>query len=251
MPSTRPHHRKISRKELKQPDKLQSFFEDARDFALKNLNQVILAGVIVLIAVVVGVGTYAYELHRDSLASDQFYAAISSLNQNNYKQAEHRFAQLAKSDPGRQVGQLSRLYLGVAYLKQNDLKKARDAFASYSKQSADPVFKNLALVDLAITYERLGQYAKAQHAYAEAARLSGPEQTTAELGVARMLLKQGKRKEAVKAYQHFLQAHPFSSQRQNVRETLALLGVEASAPKPAQPETPPSAPVAAVHPAKP
>ncbi len=229
MATTRPH-RKISRKQLKKPDEFQNFFENARAFVIDNLNQVILSVVIVLVAAAVGVGTYAYERHQDVLASDQFYAAMTALNQNNYKLAEKRFSQLAEHQPGREVGRLSRLYLGTVYLKQNQLKKARNAFVASSAESSGPIFKNMALTNLALTYERLGEFAKAENTYTQAARIAGPEQIAAELGAARMLLKQGKRQAAIEAYRRFLHTHPFSSHRTSVMETLALLGATPSAP---------------------
>lgn len=232
MATTRPH-RKISRKQLKKPDEFQNFFENARGFVLDNLNQVILSVVIVLVAAAVGVGTYAYERHQNVLASDQFYAAMTALNQNNYKLAEKRFSQLAEHQSGREVGRLSRLYLGTVYLKQNQLKKARDAFAACSAATSGPIFKNLALTNLALAYERLGEFAKAENTYTQAARIAGPEQIVAELGAARMLLKQGKRQAAIEAYRRFLHAHPFSTHRTSVMETLALLGATPSASTPA------------------
>ncbi len=247
MASTKPHHHKLSRKELKQPDEFQSFFENARDFILENLNQVIMSVVIVLVAAAVALGTFAWERHRDALAAHQFYAAMTALGEKDYKQAEHGFTQLAEKQPGLEVGRLSRLYLGLAYLRQNDLKQARDALVAYVAQGHKQLFTNLALANLALVYERLGEFGKAEHAYSQAAATPGPEQTYAELGAARMLLKQGKKEQAVKAYQRFLTDYPFSPQRENVLESLALLGagapsqvklLESTAPIPQQAASP-------------
>ncbi len=235
MSTTKTHQRKIVRKQLKQPDEFQSFFDGARDFVLENLNQVIFSAVIVLVAAAVAVGTYAYERHRDNLAADQFYAAMTALNQKDYKQAEGRFAQLAEQEPGREVGRLARFYLGTTYLRQNALKPARDAFVAYLAQDPNPLFANLGEFNLALVYERLGEYGKAERAYSEAAATPGPEQTSAALGAARMLLKQGKKEEAIKAYRAFLATHPFASERQDVLETLALLGAGAPSQAPPNP----------------
>jgi predicted negative regulator of RcsB-dependent stress response len=235
MASTKTHHRKIVRKQLKQPDEFQSFFGNFRDFVLENLNQVIFSAVIVLVAATVALGTYFYERHRDNLASDQFYSAITALDQKDYAQAQQRFAELAEQEPGREVGRLARFYLGSAYLEQNDLKRARDAFATYLAGNHEPLFANFALANLAVIYERLGDYGKAGNAYSQAAATPGPEQISAELGAARMLLKQGKKAEAIKAYRAFLTAHPFSSERQDALESLALLGAAPQAGEQSQP----------------
>jgi tetratricopeptide (TPR) repeat protein len=233
MATTRTHHKKISRKELKQPDEFFTFIGEARDFLLDNLRQVIISAAIVLAAALLAIGVYIYERHLDNLAGDQFYAAMSALNQKNYKQAEAGFEKLAQSEPGREVGKLSRFYLGSAYFESGDLNKARDTLVAYLAESRDPVFTNLALTDLAVVYERLGEFKKAEGAYSQAASVPGPEQTRAQLGVARMILKQGDLATAIKAYQTFLQEHPFSQDRQTVVETLAQLGAGPSGGPPA------------------
>ena len=53
MATTRTHHKKISRKELKQPDEFFSFLEQSRVFILDNLQQVILSAAIVLAAALI------------------------------------------------------------------------------------------------------------------------------------------------------------------------------------------------------
>ena len=73
----------------------------------------------------------------------------------------------------------------------------------------------------------MADWKKAAGAYQQAAADPGPEQTRAELGVARMLAKSGDKQGAIAAYRGFLNAHPFAQQRQDVMESLALLGAPA------------------------
>ncbi len=73
---------------------------------------------------------------------------------------------------------------------------------------------------------------KAAGAYQQAAADPGPEQSNAELGVARTLAKAGDKQGAIDAYRGFLAAHPFAQQRQDVMESLALLGAPAEIPPP-------------------
>ena len=84
----------------------------------------------------------------------------------------------------------------------------------------------------------MADWKKAAGAYQQAAADPGPEQVRAELGVARMLAKSGDKQGAIDAYRGFLAAHPFAQQRQDVMESLALLGAPADV-------APPSAPGAA------
>jgi predicted negative regulator of RcsB-dependent stress response len=229
MPPTT-HRRKITQKELKAPDEFTTLIDSARDFLVNNLTQVLVsAGVVVMVAAIV-VGVYYYERHQDNLASAEFYSAITALNAGHNKEAEAQFKKLADEEPSRRLGRLARFYMASAYLGDNDLPKARDALVAFLAEEHDPNFSSLALTDLAVVYERMSDWRKAAGAYQQAASVSGPEQVRAELGVARMLAKSGDKPQAIAAYRNFLAAHPFAAQRQDVIESLALLGAPAEAP---------------------
>jgi predicted negative regulator of RcsB-dependent stress response len=226
MPPTT-HRRKISQKELKAPDEFTTLVESARDFFINNLTQVIVSSVVVVIAGAIVIGVYYYERYRDNQVAAGFYDAITALNAGNDKLAETQFKQLADEQPGRRLGQLSRFYLASAYIADGDLANARDSLVAFLAQERDPLFRSLALTNLAVVYERMADWQKAAGAYQQAAADPGPEQARAELGVARMLAKAGDKQGAIAAYRAFLSAHPFAQQRQDVMESLALLGAPA------------------------
>lgn len=228
MPSST-QHRRITRKELKQPDEFESLLDNIGKFVLDNMQQVLISVGIVAAAGLIALGVYYYEGHRDAIAGDEFYSALDLLKANNYKGAEAGFAKLAEEEPGRRLGRLARFYLGNAYLGENDLPKARDTFAQFITEEHDPLYQNLALSNLGVVYERMGDYRKAAGAYGQAAGVPGPEQQRAELNVARMLAQAGDKQGAVAAYRGFLAAHPYSQQRSDVMESLAELGVSADA----------------------
>ena len=121
----------------------------------------------------------------------------------------------------------SRFYLASAYIADGDLPNARDSLVAFLAEERDPLFRSLALTNLAVVYERMADWKKAAGAYQQAAADPGPEQVRAELGVARMLAKSGDKQGAIAAYRGFLNAHPFAQQRQDVMESLALLGAPA------------------------
>jgi len=226
MPPTT-HRRKLTQKELRAPDEFTTLIDNARDFFFNNLTQVIVsAGVVVAVGAIV-IGVYYYERHRDTLASARFYDAITSLNAGKNKDAETQFKQLADEEPGRRLGRLSRFYLANSYLADGDLPNARDSLVAFLAEERDPMFRSLALTNLAVVYEKMADWKKAAGAYQQAAADPGPEQVRAELGVARMLAKSGDKQGAIAAYRAFLNAHPFAQQRQDVLESLALLGAPA------------------------
>jgi predicted negative regulator of RcsB-dependent stress response len=235
MPPTT-HRRKLTQKELRAPDEFTTLIDNARDFFFNNLTQVIVsAGVVVAVGAIV-IGVYYYERHRDTLASARFYDAITALNAGKNKDAETQFKLLADEEPGRRLGRLSRFYLANSYLADGDLPNARDSLVAFLAEERDPMFRSLALTNLAVVYERMADWKKAAGAYQQAAADPGPEQVRAELGVARMLAKSGDKQGAIAAYRGFLNAHPFAQQRQDVMESLALLGAPADAsPMPSGP----------------
>src|SRR5438309_6890153 len=156
------HHKKLTRKQLKQPDEFLTFIDDAREFLTQNLNQVLISAGVVAAAIAIVTATYYYERHRDTIASDRFYSAMSLLGEKRYKDAEDAFSKLAAAEPRREVGRLARFYSATAYLEENDLPHARDALIAYLAESRDPTFTNLALADLGVVYERMGEYKKAE-----------------------------------------------------------------------------------------
>jgi tetratricopeptide (TPR) repeat protein len=217
--------RKLSRKELKQPDEFQSVVETVSVFLELHLRQALIgAGAFVVIAAIV-LGAYFLEARRARIAAERFSQALSQLEKNHYPAAEDALRKLAADEPHRPVGRLANFYLASAYLAQNQPAKARDALRAYLAGNDASIFRDTALNNLAVAYEQLGDYKQAEDAYREAAKIAGPGQARAEIGVARTLLKQGKRDQAVAAYKAFLTAHPFAPERESVRETLASLGV--------------------------
>ncbi|HYL57708.1 MAG TPA: tetratricopeptide repeat protein, partial [Candidatus Acidoferrales bacterium] len=114
-----------------------------------------------------------------------------------------------------------------AYLADNDPAKARDSLVQFLEEEHDPMFSSLAWTNLGVVYESMGDWSKAAGAYRNGATAPGPEQVRAELGMARMLAKAGDKQGAVAAYRGFLAAHPYAQQRQDVVESLALLGAPA------------------------
>src|SRR5713226_9433236 len=184
-------HRKLRRKELRQPDEFITFFENLRSFLLDNLVQVIIGACAAIALAAIGVGVYFYTQYRDRLVADQFYEAITALDHKEYKNAETDFSKLAEDHR--------------------------------------PTFKSLALLQLGVAYEDLGQFQQAHQTYSEAAILPGPQKMRAELAVARMLVREGHKDAAIAAYRQFLKENPFAEERTDVFIALAELGVQPEA----------------------
>jgi tetratricopeptide (TPR) repeat protein len=230
-------HRKLRRKDLKQPDELATLVESARDYLNTHLGEILSIAAVIAAAIVVVFAIRFYQQHRAATAANDFYQAFTALDAKDYTRAEARFQKLANDAPGLQVGRLAHFYLGTCYLQQNRLEPARDAFQAYLAGEHDAMFGSLAMVNLGVIYERMGKLADAEAAYRKAAAAPGPEQTRAQLSVARILDREGRRAAAIDEYRRFLNEHPFAAERQQAMEALAQLGASQVAP-PASMSTP-------------
>jgi tetratricopeptide (TPR) repeat protein len=231
MPPTT-HRHKITRKELKQPDEFSTLFDSAYDFLLGNLRQVLISAGVVVAAGALVVGLFYYERSRDETTGVRFNRALAALTAGQNKQAGEEFESLADAEPNRRLGRLSRFYLANAYLADNEMPKARDSLVQFLEEEHDPLFSSLAWTNLGVVYERMSEWSKAAGAYRNGATAPGPEQIRAELGMARMLAKAGDKQGAIAAYRGFLALHPYAQQRQDVVESLALLGAPAEVAPP-------------------
>jgi predicted negative regulator of RcsB-dependent stress response len=217
-------HYKINVKDLKGPSEFVTTVDRIGNYLVNNLVRVII-GAVALIAVAALIFTYSfYRSHQDRVAASHFYDALTALNHKDYKTAEQGFASLAQSGSGK-LARLAPLYVASAYIADNKPAQARDALETYIADSNHSQFKNLALVQLGVAYEDLGDFKKAHDAYAQAATIAGPAKASAQLGVARTLLKQGDKTGAITAWRNFLAENPFSPERSNVVDSLAALGV--------------------------
>jgi predicted negative regulator of RcsB-dependent stress response len=216
-------HYKINVKDLKQPDEFVTTVDRIGNYLVNNLLQVII-GAVALIAVTAVIFGYSfYRSHQDRRAASHFYDALTALNHKDYKTAEDGFESLAQSGSVK-LARLAPLYVASAYIGDNKPAQARDALVAYIADSNHSQFKNLALVQLGVAYEDLGDFKKAHDAYAQAATIAGPAKTSAQLGVARTLLKQGDKSGAIAAWRNFLAENPYSPERNDVVDSLAALG---------------------------
>ena len=231
-------HRKLRRKDLKQPDEFVTFVEAAEHYLGAHLDAILGGAALIAAAIAVVFAVRFYEQHRVATAANEFYQAFTALDAKDYKGAEQQFLQLSHDAPGLQVGRLARFYLGTCYLEQNRLPQARDAFHDYLAGQHDPMFGSLAMVNLGVIYERLGKLDQAEASYRQAAATPGPEQLRAQLAVARILAREGKSQAAIDEYRRFLNEHPFGSEREEAMEALAELGASPVAAAPVSAGTP-------------
>jgi tetratricopeptide (TPR) repeat protein len=223
------HRSKLRRKDLKQPDEFMTVAYSVEEFVEQHLNKVISGAVVVLLVAAAFFLVYQHVNATAKKAADQFYAGFAALNSKDYQRAVIKFDTLIADHPSSRAAGLARYYRAIAYFDSGDLAKAREALEDYAQGHVPASFRELALMDLGVVDEQMHDYAKAIGAYQEAAALKGAESNDARIAVARVLLLEGKRDAAVKAYQDFLNSNPYAPQRDTVIQALANLGVSAPA----------------------
>jgi predicted negative regulator of RcsB-dependent stress response len=232
---------KLDRKELKQPDEFITFLDQLGDFFVNNLVRVIIGAVAIIVLISAFYAVSFYQDHQRRLASDRFYDALTALNHQDYKTAEHGFSELATDNPRQSLGQLARLYLASSYMAQNNDKKARAALTDYLRSGDHPLYRDMALMELGAADENLGDFKAAHEAYSQAADIDGPAKARAQIGVARTLIKQGDIKDGIEAYRQFLTDNPHAPMRNYVADMLATLGVSVESHHPGTPVSVPPA----------
>ncbi|MGH7812550.1 MAG: tetratricopeptide repeat protein [Candidatus Binataceae bacterium] len=236
---------KIKRKDLRAPDEFSTFVDRAAEFVEGNSKQIIAASAAAIALAVMVFVLVRVDRGRARAAAAKFSGAVAALSGGDYQRAAVQFKTLAASDSSRRLGQLAGLYLGSAYLESAnqpdapkgqrtaDLQKASAALNAFVAGEHDPLFIGMARMNLAVAYEQMGDWSRAADAYGEAASTPGPQQMRAQMGVARMLAKAGKKAAAISAYREFIAAHPYATQREEAMESLALMGVAPQAESPA------------------
>jgi predicted negative regulator of RcsB-dependent stress response len=223
--------RKISRKELRQPDRFQVASENALDYFNhhKNLVFAAAAGVVIIVAVIWG--WQIFKERQNVTASQEFTKAMALYQSEKYPDAIAAF-ETVKSYRWSHYAILAHLYLANSYLATNDLDKAvNEAQRSVAATSPNSFYRQIALVTLASAEEQKKQCKTAIEHYSEAQTIAGALQSRAILGKARCAEELGDINTAVTAYKEYVKENPGSPFAVKVAELEAKSSAAAPAGK--------------------
>lgn len=218
--------KKISRKELRQPDWFQITSENALDYFNHHKSLVFgaVAGVLVIGAII-----WSWQIFKERqnvAASHEFTKAMALYQGEKYKEAIAGF-ETVKGYRWSRYAVLAHLYLANSYLATNDLDKAlREAQRSLAATSPNGFYRQIALVTLATSEEEKKDCKTAVQHYSEAQNISGALQSRAILGTARCAEQLGDTNVAIAAYKEYLKENPGSP----LAVKLAELEAKSSAP---------------------
>jgi predicted negative regulator of RcsB-dependent stress response len=196
--------RRLSRKELRQPDWFQTTTENVLEFYYRQRFAVYL-GIAVVILLLLGIwGWGVFKERQDSMAAQEFGQAMSQYHAGKYREA---VASLEKVQTHRwsRYANLAHLYEANSYLALNDLTKATNAtqrFITGTDQSS--LMRQIGLLTLAVIEERKSQCKEAIKNYTEAAKIKAAFTERAFLGEARCAVQMGDIQGGIAAYRQLL-----------------------------------------------
>jgi predicted negative regulator of RcsB-dependent stress response len=226
--------RRISRKELRQPDWFQAATENALEYYATHKTLVfVAAGALVLILALI-LGWQAFKASQNTKASQEFTKALALYQGEKYRDAIPAFERV-KSYRWSNYSVLAHLYLADSYIATHDLDKAlSEAQRSLTATRPNTLYRQIALYTLASVEEQKKQCPAAIDHYDQALKIAQALQTGAALGKARCAEQIGDMKTAIAAYKEFLQENPGSpySIRLAELEAKTAQGGVAATPKP-------------------
>jgi len=196
--------RRLTRKELRQPDWFQTVTEDAFEFYQRQRLAVYL-GLAVVILLLLGIwGWGVFKERQDSMAAQEFGQAMTQYHAGKYREA---IAGLEKVQTHRwsRYGNLAHLYEANSYLALNDFTKATTATQRFIVGTdQNSLLRQIGLLTLADIEERQSQCKEAIKNYTEAAKIKGAFTDRAILGEARCAVQLGDVKGGIAAYRQLL-----------------------------------------------
>jgi predicted negative regulator of RcsB-dependent stress response len=225
--------RRLSRKELRQPDWFQTITENALEFYQRQRVAVYLAiGAAVLLLLGIW-GWGVFRERQDTIAAQGFGQAMTQYHSGQYQEA---IASLEKVQSYRwsRYATLAHLYEANSYIALKDFTKAKSATQRFIVgTNENPLMRQIGLLTLADIDEQQSQCKEAIKNYAEAGRIKGSFTERALVGQARCSVQLGDLEGGVAAYRQLLKDQPDSASSSYFRFRISELEAKLAA-QPAQ-----------------
>lgn len=215
--------KRVTRKELRQPDRFLVLTGAVLDFLRRYRSAAIAIGAAALLAFVVAVGWSFYRERQYRLAAEEYARALQMLRAGNYRAALTAFESLSQTGPNP-YARYALLYQANVELALNQPQQAIGTLDRLLRaERRDPTIRQVALFGRSQEQERLGHIAAACQGYAEAAKLDGPLKEPALIGLGRCRTEAKDIPGAIQAYNEYLASFPNSDRAAEVTLRLRLL----------------------------
>jgi hypothetical protein len=218
--------RRITRKQLRQPDWLHTATEQALEFYEKNRVGAA-AGAIILVVLMLGFwGWQTFKEYQDNQAAQEFSRAVHLYQTEKYVEAISEF-QKAEAYRWSHYALLAQLYEANSYLATKDFAKAILAAERFiAGTSSDSLYRQMGLLVLASAEEQKNDCQQAVANYSRAALIKAALRDRGILGKARCSEQLGDTKGAITAYKEYLNDNPDSALATRVSELEAKAGAQ-------------------------
>lgn len=202
--------KRLTRKELRQPDWFQIGTEKAFEIYEANRAKMLL-GAAAVVALLLGVwGWQVFKAHQNAKASEAFGVAAALYHDQKYREAISAFKNV-EDYRWSHYATFAYLYEADGYLALNDLNNALTAAQRFvNATSPNSVYRQIGLVTLGSIEEKKGQIKEALQHYSEAEGINGAFRERALLGKARTSERLGDLKTALAAYRAYDKENPGS-----------------------------------------
>jgi predicted negative regulator of RcsB-dependent stress response len=203
--------RRLSRKELRQPDWFQTTSENAFASFERHRTAVYL-GIAAVILLFLGIwGWRAFKAHQDSVAAREFSQALIQYHAGKHREA---IVGLEKVQSYRwsKYSNLAHLYEANSYLALNELAKAASAAQRFIVgTNQNSLMRQIGLLTLATIEERKSQCNEAIKHYAEAGKIKAAFSERALLNQARCAVQMNDIQTGIAVYRQVLKDQPESA----------------------------------------
>lgn len=202
--------KRITRKELRQPDWFQVNFEKALDYFDSHKGIVLgaIGGAIIILVTVWS--WHSFKERQNVTAGLEFTKAVELYQSGKYSEALSAFEKVQSYRWSRFAG-LAHLYQANIHLAKSDLDKAlNSAQRAVTASAPNTLYRQLALMALASAEERQNQCKTAIEHFSEAQKIAGALQSSALLGKARCAEQLGDKAMMIATYKEYLKDNPGS-----------------------------------------
>ena len=223
--------KRLSRKELRQPDWFQTRTEEA--FELFETHRLkVLLGLAVVVLFLAGLwGWSVFKQRENSMAAREFGEAMTKYHAGKYQEAIAGFEKVQAYRWSR-YSSLAHLYAANSYLALSELPKAATAAQRFIVATDEgSLMRQIGLLTLATVDERESRCKDAIEHYRDAANIKGAFSDQAYLGEARCSVQLGDIGGGIAAYRQVLKNQPESMSANYLKNEIAVLEAKQSPAK--------------------